>query len=196
MNRPDISTKLIHFTKGSDEEAFRRLQKIISDRALNGTKEKIKGQYPCVCFSEAPIQSIGGTLCNQSGNTEYSPFGIRVSKRWLFALGGRPVIYQPDREFLLLPVDLRWRHMRYELRDDLPDVDFCWEREWRIRCDPLPFDSQSAQIVVAGEKWKQRLLSAHAAYAESCVMDAGLQVDQVLAEYYRPPFPWDVITLE
>ena len=194
MQRSDISPFLIHFTKPLDqEEAFQKLQKIISDEKLIGCGNWIKGLHPCICFTEAPVGSIGGKLCNQFGELRYSSFGIRVTKRWLMDQGGRPVIYQPDCEYSMLPESHRWRHVRYEVGNVPKEIDFTWEREWRIQCDKLPFDPQVAQIVVPSEEWKERLLHTHLGRQESLVMDYGQICGHVLAEHYRSPFPWQII---
>ena len=63
-------------------------------------------------------------------------------KNWLFKRGGRPVIYQPESDFDLLPEDLRWRHVRFELTEEKV-VDWTWEREWRVCCDDLAFTLQT-----------------------------------------------------
>jgi hypothetical protein len=95
MSRLDISPYLIHFTSGeSYEDAFTRLRKIIADRELIAGSRYIKGNYRCVCFSEAPLTSLTSGLVNEDYYSRYSPFGIMVSKQWLFAQGGRPVVYQ------------------------------------------------------------------------------------------------------
>ena len=39
------------------------------------------------------------------------------------------MIYQPEADFDLLPQELRWRHVRFELTGEQV-VDFTWEREW------------------------------------------------------------------
>jgi len=55
--RRDISDKLIHFTSDENEEkAYQYLCKIVKERCILGTSEKIKGNYTCVCFS--PSNSI------------------------------------------------------------------------------------------------------------------------------------------
>lgn len=58
-------------------------------------------------------------------------------------------------QYDLLPPELRWRHMRYDLVCD-PPVDFTWEREWRVPSERLEFDSQTASIVVPDCSWAQR----------------------------------------
>lgn len=199
MSRSDISPYLIHFTKpvGETEEAFLNLQKIIRDSTLIGSSTFIKGGVSCVCFTEAPAQSMYGRFGNQFGTTSYSPFGIRVTKRWLMDRGGRPVIYQPDSAYSMLPESLKWRHVRYEIGDSLSkQIDFTWEREWRVQCDSLPFNPSFAQIVVPSSCWKHRLLCEHAGVEESLVTDYAQIVGCVQAEGYRSSFPWEIVTLD
>ncbi|MDD2540339.1 MAG: hypothetical protein PHH28_04760 [Desulfuromonadaceae bacterium] len=74
----------------------------------------------------------------------YEPYGIAVRKDWLFQRNGRPVIYQPDSEYPLLPPQLQWRHVRYEP----PNVDFTWEREWRVQCDELQIAPNEVLVLV------------------------------------------------
>ena len=96
----------------SDEEAFDVLQQIVQERCLCGGTGHIRGGYQCVCFTEAPQNTFHNVI------GRYRPFGIRVSKKWLYQEGGRPVIYQSDQEYDALPESHRWRHVRYE-----PDAD-------------------------------------------------------------------------
>ena len=129
--RPDISNNLIHFTKGPEAEAFPLLQQIIAERSLRGGNGMIRGGHRCVCFTEAPLHSLENGLVNPFAYARYAPFGIVTSKRYLFAQGGRPAIYQSDEEYDLLSDDQKWRHVRYEPNGE-PMIDFSWEREWRI----------------------------------------------------------------
>lgn len=70
------------------------------------------------------------------------------------------MIYQPDEEFLSLPEELRWRHVRYEPAGD-PPIDFSWEREWRIKTDSLTISPRGAHIVLPTDAWFQQLRQAH-----------------------------------
>jgi len=195
-NRRDISDKLIHFTKGeNEEEAFQQLRNIVEERRIIGACEKIKGGYKCVCFSEAPLTSLRGGLVNPDAYSRYSPFGIIFKKRWIFDQGGRPVIYQTDEEFDLLPEELRWRHVRYEPNRERP-IDFTWEREWRIKCDSLPIDPSYAGIVVPDENWAQRMIDEHEAEQDFEVFRYSLILDEILAEQYREEFPWRIYRLQ
>jgi hypothetical protein len=81
-------------------------------------------------------------------------------KSWVYNRGGRPVIYQPDSDFSVLPEELRWRHVRFELSEEQV-IDFTWEREWRIHCDELPFSQAEAVIVVPNSEWATVLRRRH-----------------------------------
>lgn len=195
MSRPDISPNLIHFTSGvTDSNAFKRLQKIIRDRKLIGSDNKIKGQYRCVCFTEAPLASLSSGLVNEGHYSKYKMFGILVSKKWLFEQGGRPVIYQPASEYKDLQETHRWRHMTFELGDMGSITDFTWEREWRIQCDKLPFDNATAKIVVRDASWAARLMNEHDDDQEYTVRQYSVIMGEI-AEFYRESFGWTVVPL-
>jgi len=195
-NRRDISDKLTHWTSGeNEEEAFQRLCKIVKERLILGTSEKIKGEYKCVCFTEAPLTSLKDGLVNPDSYSRYSRFGIIFEKRHIFKLGGRSVIYQTDKEFEGLSEEYRWRHVRYEPNIDKP-IDFTWEREWRIKCDALTFDPSSAVIVVQDENWVQRMISEHETEQDFMVLQySEILDDEIIAELYREPFPWRISRL-
>ena len=197
MSRADISPYLVHFTSGeSHGDAFIRLRQIIADRRLIAGSRFIKGNYRCVCFSEAPLTSLTGGLVNEEYYSRYSPFGIMVSKQWLFAQGGRPVIYQSAEEYHSLPETHRWRHVLYQPGDSKEKIDFTWEREWRIECDCLAFDQSSAQVIVLDQSWGDRLISEHDREEDYKIMQYKLIFDDdIIAEAYRNSFQWTVLTL-
>ncbi len=196
MGRLDISPNLIHFTSDvSDEAAYQRLQKIIYEKTLLGSGRLIKGSFPCVCFSEAPLSSLGEGLLNEDYYSRYSPFGIMVAKKWLFAQGGRPVIYQTNAEYDALPKSHRWRHMLYEIREGFEFSDFTWEREWRIPCERLELSSVDAKIVVPDAEWAARLVREHNDDEDYTVAHYSVIMGQVMAEAYRQPFGWTVVPL-
>lgn len=161
--RRDIGNLLIHLTRTPERPiAIERsgrtlsasprnvLEKIASDGRILGGSEFIKGGYRCVCFTEAPIAEIPTIVrlardaAEISLRPRYEPYGVAVPKEWLFARGGRPVIYQSEDEFLHLPEEMRYRHVRYEPGN----VDFTWEREWRIQTDDLVLDPKSTLFIM------------------------------------------------
>jgi hypothetical protein len=157
--RLDISDYLVHYTKGV--EAIKAFKSIVDGGAITGGTGYIKGGYRCVCFTESPVHAIRDILLRRSEcEVKYEPFGIAVSKAWLFEQGGRPVIYQPDDEFESLPDTLRWRHVSYNPNRN-PPADFTWEREWRIKTDSLEITPDIACLVVPSVDELRLVCSQH-----------------------------------
>ncbi|MDD3765166.1 MAG: hypothetical protein PHP86_17865 [Nevskiales bacterium] len=155
MPRADLSNHLVHWVKGaSDEDAFAVLSKIASEGRLLGSNGFIKGEFNCVCFTEAPQNTFHNVI------GKYRPFGVQVSKRWLFSQGGRPVIYQPLADYDSLPESHNWRHVTYDLDHKPQPVDFSWEREWRIKTDELLLPPE-ARILVPHQAWAEALQEQH-----------------------------------
>lgn len=157
MLRDDLSDKLIHLTRG--ENAAETFTKIVKEQRLLGGTGGIKGEFRCVCFSEAPLSKLATILAKPMAHgMPYKPFGVIVDKTWLFEHGGRPVIYQPDAEFELLKPEQQWRHVRYEPQND---IDFTWEREWRIQITELKIDPKEATFVIPNRDWEKRFHDEH-----------------------------------
>lgn len=155
MPRADMSQYLVHWTKGKNyDEAFDRLRQIVFGRTIKGSNNAIRGGWTCVCFTEAPAK----TFHEMRGR--YLPFGVQVPKSWLFKQGGRPVIYQTNDEYELLPEEMQWRHVRYEPSAD-PTVDFSWEREWRVSASELVIIGGVARILVPDQSWADALMAEH-----------------------------------
>lgn len=165
--RDDLSDRLIHLTRGDSgdpnqnrEEAFKRFYTIAKQGKLIGGTGYIRGSYRCVCFTEAPISKLSYILSNpgESG-FKYAPYGVMVTKRWLYGQGGRPVIYGPATEFDELPELFRYRHVRFWLGDDY-DVDHTWEREWRLRTDELALPTEHVTFVLPERAVKEEFEKA------------------------------------
>jgi hypothetical protein len=188
--RGDLSNRLIHLTRGETrEQAAANFASIIADGRLRGGTGLIRGGYRCVCFSEAPIAVLSQLLAAPAERgMRYAPFGVMVSKRWLFAQGGRPVIYQTHDEYDALPDAMKYRHVRYEPHHN---IDHTWEREWRIHADELALDANVTTFVVPTREWEQRFFEQHANEQRRLVLNMGedgwMYVDQ---------FPWHFIALE
>lgn len=195
MPRADLSDQLIHFTQGPTEEAaYQRLATILADGRLRGSDRLILNRYRCVCFTEAPLAALTDGLVNQWDYGRYAPFGLMFDKRWLYAQGARPVIYQPLAEAHALPSSHQWRHMTYEPTANEP-VDFTWEREWRLHTDVLDFDSSCAGVVVPDTDWEARMLAEHELTQDWNVVAYSQIMESSLAEQYREPFRWTITAL-
>lgn len=165
--RRDIGSLVFHFTRKPDADlvriterhggetimpasAYAVLHKILSDAELRGTGDW-SGGHPCICFTEAPIEEFASVFslvqlaASQDERPRYEPYGIAVSKRWLYAQGGRPVIYDHPDRFGEYPDNLRYRLVPY---DPERDIDFTWEREWRIAGSSLRLDPAQTLVIV------------------------------------------------
>ncbi|MFH1560824.1 MAG: hypothetical protein ABID84_05385 [Chloroflexota bacterium] len=190
MIRDDVSSRLIHLTRGEPEKvAAEAFLSIVKERKIRGGTECIKGGYRCVCFSEAPLSKLTQILANPAASgMRYKPFGVMVEKEWLFKRGGRPVIYQPDAEYSLLHETQRFRHVRYEPSS----VDFTWEREWRIRTDELELDPSVTTLVVPNRAWEKWALGQHTAMLSRRASGWGGSIGpRSVTE-----FPWHFVVLE
>lgn len=165
MIRDDVSDRLIHLTRGTSEdpkknreEAIENLHLILSEGSLKGGNGFIKGKFTCVCFSEAPVSKLPYILANAGIHKfKYSPYGVMVEKRWFYEHGGRPVIYGPSEDFDLLPDALKYRHVQLRLGKPY-DVDFTWEREWRVHTDKLALDPVRTTVVLPDRPARDRFI--------------------------------------
>lgn len=149
--RRDFGNLLFHFTHSSNKEsASAVLRKILYEGRLKGSSVWSHGQN-CVCFTEAPIQELNSIFslveiaASKKERPRYEPYGIGVSKRWLFAKGGRPVIYDHPDTFALFTEDQKYRFIPY---DPVRGIDFTWEREWRIKVDHLELYPRETLVIV------------------------------------------------
>lgn len=159
MDRVDISNYLVHFTKG--DQALRNFGSIVSEQKLRGGTGFIKGGHTCVCFTESPLHALRDILDKPNDHTfRYAPYGVIVTKKWLFSQGGRPVLYQAAREYDIIPALLQWRHVTYE-PTALRPIDFTWEREWRIPTKSLSITPANAWLVVNSVEELRTICESH-----------------------------------
>jgi len=191
--RPDITDTLVHYVRGANlDEAFRVLKTILGERRLRCGTGYIRGGHCCVCFSEAPFRYLGYAIAQgYMAERPYQPFGIMVKKNWLFAQGGRPVVYQHETEYHELPDDLRWRHVRYDPCSN-PPTDFTWEREWRIRVDELPIQPNVAEVVLPSRPFLEVLHREHDAEHDYYDDLYRLIFDEITAWQMGGAYPWRV----
>jgi hypothetical protein len=164
--RVDLSEQLVHLTRGTMVEAEQAFQSIVTERRLRGSNKNIRGGHLVVCFSEAPVDILARMFSGGGRSFRYRPFGIMVRKDWLFALGGRPVIYQPDDDYKLLPEPLQFRHVRFD--EPGSAKDFTFEREWRICTESLILEPTNCTLVVPDREWDYRLRRDHDRHDMDC----------------------------
>lgn len=163
----DVGDLLFHFTRSiepnkvsmsfgdgitqhMDGSASAVLRKILHEEKLLGTSNWTYGENT-ICFTESPIQefnsifSLASIASSLEERPRYEPYGIAVSKKWLFEKGGRPVIYDQGDAILHYPKELLYRFVPYDPTDG---PDFTWEREWRINTKELQLDPKHTLVVV------------------------------------------------
>lgn len=195
--RPDISPNLFHLVRGDTRaDAAATLRAIVAERCLHGSDVDIRDGYRCVSFIEAPVKQLRDMYrWSTERDASFQPYGVLLGKDYLYALGGRPVIYQPDIEYDQLPESLRYRHMRYDPLAD-PPVDFTWQREWRLRADALLLEPERCCIVVASEADRAALLHEYAEREELRMEALVSAAGASLADQFAESFPWPVISLD
>lgn len=185
-HRRDHGQWLFHWTRAHDgQTAYEVLSDILSERTLRASSTYIRGGFLCVCFTETPVFETTAYFAPSAGGGQprYEPYGIAVRKEWLFARGGRPVIYQSNDDFDLLPPQLAWRHCRYEPGT----IDFTWEREWRI-CGDLPLDPSETIVVAPTYEEAAELLRLSPDTEVIGVVDGSPD--------WSPLYVWKVVSLE
>jgi len=165
---------------------------MIAERRLNGNTNFIKGQHRCVCFTEAPLWSVENGLANPSAYQRYKPFGVMFDKTHIYTLGGRPVIYQADEEYALLPDSHKWRHVKYEP----PVIDWTWEREWRLHRDYLDFTPTETVLVIPTRDYANRLYGEHEVEQYMQVLQYSQIMDKLLAIQHSESFSWRIAVLQ
>lgn len=188
--RDDMSTRLIHLTRDHEggPTASETLRAILEEGKLRGGTGEIFNGIRCVCFSEAPISKLGTILQKPSVHGfPYGPYGVMVSKEWLFRQGGRPVIYQTDQEVEILPPELHFRHKVY----NPPAVDFTWEREWRIEAFDLELDPDETTVIIPTRDWAEKEKDAYASKAARAMSVLHCPMPRVFLKD-----PWHYIALE
>ena len=161
MIRDDLSDKLIHLTRDTDiKKGYESFLNIIKTKTLIGGSTDVKGPFKCICFTEAPITSLAQVIARQTNEMRYSPYGFMFSKEYLFSLGARPVIYEPDEEYEELPDKVKYRHVRFDLTND-KKVDWTWEREWRLKIDEFKISPKDLTLIVPTRKEINELIAKY-----------------------------------
>ena len=188
MIRDDLSNRLIHLTKGSMSNAKTTFFKIISDNKLIGTSSSSKGTDKVICFSEAPISKIAQIIASDNiEKMRYRPFGFMFEKLYLFEKGARPAIYQTGSEYKMLKEEQQYRHVKFELNNN---IDWTWEREWRYKSGELVLEPEQVTLIIPNREIEEELKSEH----HGRVARASL-VTQFGASIVGQ-FPWHFIVLE
>lgn len=173
-SRSDLSSQVVHLTRGTEINGTKIgpvdvLVSILKDRRIRGSttdKGFITGDIPATCFQDVPLFSICENIHSEEqyraavpdAKVRYMGVGVMFSKPYVFARGGRPVIYETsDKAKSILPEDEWWRIVRFDLNDDQNFIDWTHEREWRVP-GSFDFDIEEATVVLPNNFGYKRFL--------------------------------------
>ncbi len=197
--RRDISNLLFHFTRAQDSETTADivLRKILREGVLNGFGKWTKG-IPCVCFTEAPIQEFASIFAlseiaaSKKQRPRYEPYGIAVTKEWLFNQGGRPVIYEHESDMSSFDGSQKQQY-RLVPYDPRSGKDFTWEREWRVSTSALKIDPEHAFIIVPTAKEAFDLVYD---FSDTEPEPGDGSTGEVVTGFYTPKKRWVAVSLD
>lgn len=162
-----------------------RFFKILKDKIIEGTSSGKCRDYKYVCFSEAPISAIGRIIAASKKEIRYEPYGFMFSKAYLFKIGARPVLYQTDEEYELLPDELKYKHVSFDLNMQ-DQTDWMWEREWRLKAGELKLDYKSTTLILPNRTILEEIISQYQNNMHALSTRIGV----------FPQDPWHFIALE
>lgn len=168
--RSDMSTSLIHLTKGnSTQTVIDVLYSILKNKKIKGstTSGFIVGNEKAVCFQDAPLYSIcQNTFFEQKKREKdvnyklrYRAFGLLFDKQFMYNKGARPVIYEKTEiAKAFLPSREHWRIVNFNLESDTSIIDWTHEREWRIKGN-FEFELSNVTILAIRQDTIKTLIS-------------------------------------
>lgn len=161
--RSDLSSHVVHLTRDAgSQNVLSVLLKILNDCVIQGsdtTSGFICGSRKAVCFQDAPLAGVCQNVFyeqkyreeNKGSKTRYLAVGLAFPKTYVYAKGGRPVVYEKTslaKQYL--PNDQHWRIVNFDL-DDLENIiDWTHEREWRVP-DDFQFEVEQATVLLTNE---------------------------------------------
>ncbi len=139
----------------ADLTADGRLDSILREGALRAYPP-YGSSSPVVCFSESDTGGVEAML-SVAG---WEPWGVIVSRDWVWRQGGGPVWYVRDEVRALLEPRLDERLRSWLVRTEPQSSDWLHEREWRVPCtDPsrmsLPLAGGALVAILVGDgEWE------------------------------------------
>ena len=123
----------------------------------------ILGKHNCICFTEIPAKCLkNNNILDKKYFSRYTPFGFQITKKEIYNLNGRPVIYSKRSEYDLEKDNnnLNWRFVTFDPNKN-GTLDFTWEREWRIKDNFVKLDNDKVKLVFPNKVWIDRFITEH-----------------------------------
>ena len=154
QTQDDYLDSVLDGSPTADHSALHTLLRIVKQRRLIGSARMIRGGYPCVSFTAAPVRELPGLRCFRTHRArwDFEPFAISIRRDVLERRGVRPAIYggentwagltEPERPYFQLSGD------QEEAGSDVQHHDWSVEREWRHRGDLDLSDLTCDELIV------------------------------------------------
>lgn len=172
--RSDLSSQVIHLTRSSEIDGKKLgpvdiLVRVLKEERISGSttdKGFICGDIPATCFQDVPIYALSQNIHAEEqyrqvvagANVRYVGVGLMFPKPYVYARGGRPVVYEDtEKAKSILPEDEWWRIVRFDLTDENNFVDWTHEREWRVP-GGFEFDLNQATVLLPNKFGYDRFL--------------------------------------
>lgn len=184
--RSDLSSQVIHLTRSCEIDGKKVgpvdvLMRMLSSGRINGSTHEsgfVCGNIPATCFQDVPLYSLSQNIYAEQQYREavtgvkvrYLGVGLMFPKPYVYARGGRPVVYEStDKAKSILPEDEWWRIVRFDLLDEDNFIDWTHEREWRIP-GGFEFDLEQATVLVPNTFGYHRLLKLCREYGDEDIL--------------------------
>ena len=151
---------------------------------------------PCVCLTESPKDLLSSDILYDITGNKYKPFGFIFSKEALYEKGARPVIYQPKEELNLLDETIHWRHATL---DFTKEINYSWQREWRINKN-LNVSFDNSVILLPSKEWHTRFveqldaefdLHKEAFFSANKMTSGTLSAKKILKDFKHDILNWE-----
>ncbi|MDB5338452.1 MAG: hypothetical protein JWN70_4071 [Planctomycetaceae bacterium] len=138
QTQDDYLDSLLDASPTADHSALHTLRRIVTERRLIGSGRTIRGGYPIVSFTAAPIRVLPSLRCFQTHRArwDFEPFAISIRRDVLEQRGVRPAVYGGESLWTGLA---DFQRPFFQLSGErsatgtggTPRHDWLTEREWR-----------------------------------------------------------------
>jgi hypothetical protein len=147
----DYLDNLLDGSPTADHSGLHTLLRIVQERRLIGSGRTIRGGYPVVSFTAAPVRELPGLRCFRTHRArwDFEPFAICVRREVLERRGVEPAIYGDEHTWSSLTETQRpFFQLSGERAADARHPDWSVEREWRHLGDLDLSDLAPGDVIV------------------------------------------------
>lgn len=155
QTQDDYLDSLLDAGPTADHSALHTLRRIVTERRLIGSGRTIRGGYPIVSFTAAPVRELPSLRCFRTHRArwDFEPFAISIRRDVLERHGVRPAVYGGESLWAGLA---DFQRPFFQLSGELsaagssgtPRHDWLTEREWRHLGDLDLSEMKPEELVV------------------------------------------------